>query len=215
MLPVADPSTVDWTVLLVGGASGVGKSRLSAPLGRRLQVDVTAIDDFQLVLEASTTPAQLPLLHFWRTEWDVYSSWDHDRRLRHFIEVCRTVYEPALRAVIADHLDTGTRVILEGDFLLPELVAAMRDDPSNARRGRVRGLFVHEPDEARIAENYQCREGDPQHDRAHASWVLDRWLHGECRRLGVPIIAARPWHAVVDRAVAVLANSAHPATPPR
>ena len=65
----------DWTVLLLGGASGVGKSMLSHRLGRRLGVNLTEIDDFQIVLETATAPEQLPLVHFWRTNFDEYMSW--------------------------------------------------------------------------------------------------------------------------------------------
>jgi 2-phosphoglycerate kinase len=52
-----------WTVLLVGGASGVGKSMLSPRLARRLGVNLTVVDDFPIALEAATDPEALPLLH--------------------------------------------------------------------------------------------------------------------------------------------------------
>jgi 2-phosphoglycerate kinase len=50
-------------VLLLGGASGVGKSMMSYRLARRLGVNLTEIDDIQIALEAATRPEQLPLLH--------------------------------------------------------------------------------------------------------------------------------------------------------
>ncbi len=193
----------DWTVLLVGGASGVGKSCLSQPLGRRLDVNVGEVDDFQIVLESSSTPEQLPLLHFWKTNRDEFMTWTDEHRLDHFVRVCRDVFQPALEAVIADHLDTGTRVILEGDFLLPELAArATFSDRSNG--GRVAGVFVSEPDDAQLAANLEAREGDVQPERLRGSVLLDRLIAADCARLGVPIVAARPWNTVVDRALVAL-----------
>jgi hypothetical protein len=59
-----------WQVLLLGGASGTGKTRLSYRLARALEIGITEVDDFQVVLERMTTPEQLPALHFWRTHPD-------------------------------------------------------------------------------------------------------------------------------------------------
>ena len=55
-------------MLLVGGASGVGKSMLSHPLARRLGVNLTEIDDIQIALETAMGPEQSPLLHSSRYE---------------------------------------------------------------------------------------------------------------------------------------------------
>ena len=61
------------------------------------------------------------MLHFWRTNFGEYMSWTDEGRVEHFVRVCREVFLPVMRAVIADHLETRTPVVYEGDFLLPEL----------------------------------------------------------------------------------------------
>jgi 2-phosphoglycerate kinase len=194
----------DWVVLLVGGASGVGKSMLSHPLARRLDVNLTEVDDFQIALETATAPEELPLLHLWRTNFGEYTSWTHQRRVEHHVRVCREVFLPVMRAVIADHLETGTRVVFEGDFLTPEMatMATYVDQPNN---GRVRALFVSETDEAQIVANYVAREGVAVAERARASWMFDAFLRAECNRHRVPVIDARPWDSLVERALAALA----------
>jgi 2-phosphoglycerate kinase len=194
----------EWIVLLLGGASGVGKSMLSHRLARQLDVNLTEVDDFQIVLQTATSPEQLPLLHFWRTTFDEYMSWTDEHRVEHHVRVCREVFQPAMRAVIADHLETGTRVVFEGDFLLPEL-AAMAVYGHQPNAGRVRGMFVSEPDEAQIAANYRTREGGAEAERARASRLFDSFLRAECLRHRVPVLDARPWDTVVDRALATLA----------
>jgi 2-phosphoglycerate kinase len=70
----------EWIVLLLGGASGVGKSMLSRRLARRLGVNLTEIDDLQVALEAAVAPRCLPLLHVWHTHADEYRSWSDERR---------------------------------------------------------------------------------------------------------------------------------------
>lgn len=47
-----------WQVLLLGGASGVGKTSVSYRLAQHYGVGLTEVDDFQVVLEGMTTPDQ-------------------------------------------------------------------------------------------------------------------------------------------------------------
>ena len=141
-----------WHVLLVGGASGVGKTTLASALGRYYGVDVTQLDDIQTALETMTTPEQQPLIHFWQTNWAEFNAFTDDDHVNHFLDVSRQVYSRVLAAVVADRLDGGTPVIIEGDFILPEL-ATRADFDGQPNDGRVRALFVEEGDEAQIAAN--------------------------------------------------------------
>lgn len=191
----------DWQVLLLAGASGVGKTSVSYRLAQHFGVGLTELDDFQVVLEKMTTPEQMPLLHFWRTNWDEFVAWTEDQRLAYYIRVCREVFSPALEAVVANHLESNTPVVLEGDFILPDL-ATLPQYETIVANGQVRALFIYEEDEAQIARNYGLREGDEQAGRAHSSWVKSEWLRGECARLNVPAIPARPWETVFERAIA-------------
>ena len=189
-----------WQVLLVGGASGVGKTSVSYPLARRYGAGLTEIDDFQVVLERLTTPEQQPELHFFRTRPDAWRRMDEEQRLAHAIRYAEAL-AGALELVIANHLG-GTPLVLEGDFLLPALAGRPAYDGVPAA-GRVRALFLHE-DEEQLGRNYLAREGRPQPGRARASWRYSEWLRREAERLGVPTIAARPWDTVVARACAAL-----------
>lgn len=193
-----------WQVLLLGGASGVGKTTLSTALARHFGVSVTQLDDFQTVLMTMSTPDQQPALYFWQTNWDEFAAWSAEQHLAHAIGLGRD-FQAALAAVVGDHLDEGTPVVLEGDFLLPELATRSAFD-GQANQSRVRGLFVYEPDERQIMANYASREPGDQSLRAHRSWLHSEWLRNECDRRGVPAIAARPWDTVLDRAVEAIGS---------
>jgi hypothetical protein len=108
-----------------------------------------------------------------------------------------------MRAVIADHLETRTPVVYEGDFLLPEM-ATMATYGDERNDGRVQALFVSETDAAQLAANYLAREAGAEPARARASWLFDAFLRSECDHHGVPIVDARPWDSVVERALAAL-----------
>jgi 2-phosphoglycerate kinase len=190
-----------WDVLLIGGASGVGKTRLSYPLARHFGIGITPIDDFQTILEHMTTPEQQPVIHLFNVDPDAFFRMDDDGKLAHAISYTNVMAEP-LEYVIANHLEERAPVLLEGDFLLPSL--ATRESFNGVpAEGRVRALIVHE-DEAQIARNYEAREGEPQGDRARWSWNHSEWLRREAERLGIPALPARPWETVVERAIALI-----------
>lgn len=200
-----DPETVTpslegadrWDVLLIGGASGVGKTSVSYRLARHFGVGITAIDDFQVILERMTDPGTYPELHLWRRDPQAFLSMSPEEQLAFTIRYGAVMGE-ALEYVIANHLEDEPPIVLEGDFLLPEV--AVRDSyAGQPAGGRVRAIFIVERDEAQIARNYLAREGEDQPGRARISWRYSEWLRQEAERLGVPVIEARPWDTVFER----------------
>ncbi len=193
-----------WQVLLLGGPSGVGKTAVSYRLARHFGVGITEVDDFQALLERMTTAEQQPAIHFWRThpEPDRLSA---DEILEHLLEHGDAM-EPGLEAVIANHLETSTPVVLEGDFILPAL-AVRASFSGQANGGRVRAAFLHEPDEQQLLANYLLREPKRgrQVKRTHVSWLHGQWLKQAAERLGLPVVVARPWDTVFERLIAAVA----------
>lgn len=185
-----------WDVLLVGGASGSGKTSLCQPLARHYQVGITEIDDFQVAIEAITTPDQFPALHLFPLNPDAFFRITDAERLAHCIS-CANEMMRVLKPVIENHLETQSPILLEGDFIHPQLIEAYRFT------NRVRGLVLVET-ENQIAANYQAREHDPQETRARESWRFGEWLRQECEQMGVPVISARPLETVLDRAIAAI-----------
>ena len=184
------------------GASGVGKTSVSYRLARWFGVGITEVDDFQVLLERMTTPEQQPAIHFWRTHPEA-DQLPADAIMEHALELGRAM-TPGLEAVIANHLETSTPMLLEGDFILPAL-AAQASFAGEANGGRVRAVFLHEPDE-QLAANYLSREprSGPQLTRARVSWQIGRWLAQEAQRHGLPVVRARPWDTALERVVAAV-----------
>lgn len=194
-----------WDILLIGGASGVGKSSVSYRLAQHFGVALIEVDDFQVVLERMTTPAQYPALHFWHTHPDP-TALPPEQIAAQGIEIAREL-QPALEVVIANHLESDRPAVLEGDFILPSLaVQEYYGDEMNG--GRARGIIIAEPDEAQIVENYRLREPEAgaQLYRARVSKLHNDWLTREGERLAVPVIDARPWDTVFARILSQLAD---------
>jgi 2-phosphoglycerate kinase len=185
-------------VLLLGGASGTGKTRLSYRLAHALGIGITEVDDFQAVLERMTTPEQQPALHFWRTHPDPRSL-SAEEIQEQGLDIL-DVMLPALEAVVENHLEEGTPIVLEGDFIHPALGAreAFGDQPND---GRVRGVFLYEQEEEQVVRNFLAREPatGPQRTRARVSVLRAAWIRARCEELGVATLPARPWETLFDR----------------
>lgn len=191
---------IPWDVLLLGGPSGVGKTSVSYPLARRFDVGIAEVDDLHIAVERMTTPEQQPVLHYWRTNPQAIHL-SAERILELHIAVCR-VLSPVIQAVIANHIESRTPIVLEGDYLLPELMARGEANQPNSERARC--VFLYEPDETQIVRNFAAREPDEaeQTKRARVSWLFGRWLADECQRFGLAALPARPWDTVLDRIAA-------------
>jgi hypothetical protein len=196
-----------WDVLLVGGASGVGKSSLVYPLARRYGVPVLEVDDIVCALKAVTTPEQQPELFYWDTHPEAFRQ--PPEAIMEQGLALSIALQPALEAVIGNHLETDMPVVIEGDFLLPAL-AARADFAGVPAGGRVRALYVVESDLDAIVGNYRAREPGTgeQRLRAEVSMAWCGWIRREAGRLGVPVLAARPWADGIARAEATLAAPA-------
>lgn len=193
-----------WDLLLIGGASGVGKSSVSYRLAQHFGVALIEVDDFQTVLQHMTTPEQFPALHFWDTHPDPRSLAPEVIFEQGKAIACEL--HPALELVIANHLETDRPAVLDGDFLTPALmVQAAYAGCENA--GRVCGIVVDEPDEVQIVRNYGLREpgAGEQTQRARVSKLFGDWLKHDAERFGIQVVEARPWDTVFERVLDVLA----------
>ncbi len=183
--------------ICVAGPSGVGKSSLSYALANNLGLPITEVDDLLIAIQSLTTPPQPPNIHYWKDNPQTDLKMSPERVLEIHLDICRTL-EPAIAAVIDNHADTQLPVILDGDYLLPELIVA--------RSNKVKGLIVIEDEIGQIVKNFFLREPckGSQTSRAEVSWLFGQWLRDECRKLGLPVISARPWDTLLVRALAVL-----------
>jgi 2-phosphoglycerate kinase len=185
-------------VWLIGGASGTGKTRVAYPLAQATGAAIVEVDDIVEGLLAMTTPAQQPALHYWPTHPEA-ASLPPEGILKLHLAVARALV-PALEAIVANHLDSLTPVIIEGDYLLPAFAAQTRFG-GQAAEHRVRAVFLAEPDLRRLVRNFGDREpGEPpQTGRAQVSRLFGAWLTREANRVGVPVVSARPWKTVIER----------------
>jgi 2-phosphoglycerate kinase len=187
-------TNLPWTVLLIGGASGSGKTSVSYAVARYFGVGITEVDDFQVILQKMTTPQQQPALHFWNTHPNP-TALAAEEIVAQGLEIGE-VMTPALQAVIDYHIESRQPIVLEGDFIHPALALHYKE--------QVRAVFIYEPDEAQILANYLHREPESgaQALRARVSWLKGEWLKQEAERLGQTVLLSRPWDTLLSRLIA-------------
>ncbi|WP_424642573.1 hypothetical protein [Embleya sp. AB8] len=194
---------VAWDVLLVGGASGVGKSRVAGELALAAGAFVVEFDDVVSAVQQITSVEGHPGLHLFDGIVDT-AELGVDRVLELQIATARAL-EPAVVGVVRNRLTVDVPAVVEGDYLTP--AAAARAIREGAVVGRsVRAVFLHEDDAVRITANYADREpeGGVQAHRAEVGVRYSRWLVAQARRHGLPVVDCRPWDTLtarIDRAI--------------
>ncbi len=185
-------------IWLIGGAAGTGKTKVAYELAAQLRIPLVEIDDIVEALLVMTSPDEQPALHYWRTHPEA-AELSAEAIMKLQISVAEAI-GPAIEAVIANHLETRTSVVIEGDYLLPTL-AAQASFGGITARGRIKSVFLSELDESQLVRNFAEREpGEPpQVGRARVSRLYGTWLAAEAKRSGTPAVAARPWSSALDR----------------
>ena len=194
------PRPVD--VILITGASGVGKTHVSYRLAQHFGMGLTEVDDLHLVLQRATTAAQHPAMHRYRQQPERWQALADADKLVH-IRAYAAEMSPYISIVIANHLESGAPLVLEGDFLLPSLMAQPMFEGFSAV-GRVCGVVIVESSLEQLTANHASREGQKQPARSLASWHHSNWLRESATQHGIPVVEARPWDTVLERVIAAV-----------
>ncbi|MGH2558423.1 MAG: hypothetical protein ACRDJH_05105 [Thermomicrobiales bacterium] len=202
----------EWTALLIGGPSVVGKSTVAKQIARHLGVPWLQVDDLRLALQWSRVtlpePGDTEKLYFFDETPNVWRL--PPERLRNGFIGVGEVLSPAIGIVITNHLALAEPIVLEGDGILPSVLA--RPDVQHYEKqtgGRVRMVCIVPADEQTILATMLARgrgiTGRDEMDlraNARANWLFGRWLADEARRAGLPTLDPRPWGTLGERVLA-------------
>lgn len=187
-------------VLLIGGVSGVGKSKASATLARQLGVPWLQVDDLRLSLQYSglIEREQHPDLFSFldRSDWHTSPEIYRDKLIAVGQIMART-----LRIVAESHIATDVPVIIEGDGIIPEFAATIT---SEYGEGVIHSVFIVEDDTDFLKVNLSRRERgtkttDEIRMEVQATMLYSKWIEQQAQQYNLPIIRPLPWESLVDR----------------
>lgn len=203
-------------VVLIGGATGVGKSTVATEVAARLGITrVSSTDFIRQIMRSVVAEAIAPELSRSSFELDRGSGVDNARSHSEFERQAQEVLV-GVRATIDRAVAEGTSIVLEGIHLLPCLIdlAGMRDALVVAVILQVEDEDDHEERFARRARASR-RPAARYGDGLDAIRALQGHLVGCAQGNGVPVIANRDEQATVRCVLHVVLNAVDDALQPR
>jgi 2-phosphoglycerate kinase len=174
-------------VILVGGATGTGKSTVATEIAYRLGITrVTSTDFIRQTMRAFFSHEFMPAIHYSSFESGLAVRDADDPLIAGFLELSRQVLV-GVRASIERALQEGWSMVLEGVHLVPGLLPALEGAVASACVLRI-------SDETAHAQHFFTRDAGT--DRPMAKYLdrfveireLQRYLVGRAGREGVPVI---------------------------
>jgi 2-phosphoglycerate kinase len=185
-------------IVLLGGATGTGKSTLATELAYRLGISrITSTDVVRQVMRAFFAPGLMPALHFSSFEAGeglkipMPDPDEADRALYGFIQQAEQVAVGA-GAVIDRAVEEGLSMVIEGVHLVPGLIEA----PERPAATVIQIMVAIEDEEAHQAHfvardlSSDGRSGDRYLRRFGEIRRIQDYLLGRADRLGVPVVDA-------------------------
>jgi len=186
-------------IVLLGGATGTGKSTLATELAYRLGISrITSTDVVRQVMRAFFAPGLMPALHFSSFEAGeglkipMPDPDEADRALYGFIQQAEQVAVGAA-AVIDRAVEEGLSTVIEGVHLVPGLI-----EPPERRNATVIQVMVGIEDEEAHQAHFVARGDSSMGERAAERYLrrfgeirrIQDYLLARADRVGVPVVDA-------------------------
>ncbi len=175
-------------VILIGGATGTGKSTVATEIAYRLGITrVTSTDFVRQTMRAFFSHEFMPSIHYSSFEAGLAAQEFDDPLVAGFLEQSRQVLV-GVRASIERALQEGWSMVLEGVHLVPGLL------PSPLENTLATACVLQISDETAHAQHFFTREAGEQRpmskylDRFDEIRRLQRYIVGRAEREGVAVI---------------------------
>jgi 2-phosphoglycerate kinase len=189
-------------VILVGGATGTGKSTVATEIAYRLGITrVTSTDFIRQTMRAFFSHEFMPSIHYSSFEAALAVPDADDPLVAGFLEQSRQVLV-GVRASIDRALEEGWSMVLEGVHLVPGLL------PRQLESALVSACVLQISDETAHAQHFFTREAGTDRpmskylDRFGEIRQLQRYIVDRAERDGVPVIE----NESADRATGAVAE---------
>ena len=205
-------------ILLVGGATGTGKSTVATDVAYRLGINrVTSTDFVRQTMRAFFSREFMPAIHHSSFEAGRATAGDDDEANRAvidgFMEQTREVLV-GVRAAIDRALEEGWSMVLEGVHLVPGLL------PKEIEGALVVECVLAIDDAEAHASHFWIRDTDSEGVRPYEKYLdafddirlIQTYILGRARKHGVPVIENGNIEAAIGEVMELVLTAAAPAT---
>jgi 2-phosphoglycerate kinase len=204
-------------ILLVGGATGTGKSTVATDVAYRLGITrVTSTDFVRQTMRAFFSQEFMPAIHHSSFEAGRATAGDEDDGnqavIDGFMEQTREVLV-GVRAAIDRALEEGWSMVLEGVHLVPGIL------PKEIEGALVVECVLAIDDAEAHAGHFWIRDNDSQGVRAYEKYLdcfddirlIQTYILGRARKHGVPVIENGNIEAAIGEVMELVLTAAAPA----
>ena len=187
-----------WTVLLIGGSSGVGKTRLAQQLAEKYGIPHMEADDVRVALRTVTNREAHPELFTFVDNQNYLEDFSEARFIEEHLATATTVWK-ALSALIDKHIGFGEQVVIEGDSILPALLAG------RSREG-IREVFVFDELEGirerqMVRNRNKKRTPEKMETNARFSFAYSEVFRNQAKEQAMFAVIASPIESLFSRVV--------------
>lgn len=202
-------------VILLGGATGVGKSTVATQLATRLRITrVVSTDAVREVLRSALSPEFMPVLHVSSFNADLINQGPlpdgADPVLAGFSEQVKIV-AVGIKALIARALEEGTDMIIEGAHVVPGFLEGWEEEFKGAVLVPI-VMSVGPEDLHRSHFHLRALESDRPEDRYLPSFEKIRVIQSHITELAkernVPVVEAFDLDSTLQRVTQIVVDKA-------
>lgn len=191
----------NWSVLLIGGTSGAGKSHLAQQIAERYKISHIEADDIRIALRTVTDREKHPELFTFVDNQNYLVEFTEEKFVEELLKTGSTVWR-AINDLIIRHITFDEKIIIDGDSIIPELLI-------KREQNGIKAIFLYD-DLEHIRERQIQRNRNKKRTQekieinARFSYAYSETLRKQAEENGFQTIKASPIETLFDRIVSVL-----------
>jgi len=191
----------NWSAILIGGTSGVGKTYLAQQLGERYGISHMDADDLRIGLRTITTRETHPELFTFVDNQNYLAEFIEEEFVKKLLKVGATV-SLAMDDIISRHVGFDEKIIIDGDSIIPSLLA------KRSQEG-IKAIFLYDDfeniRERQLKRNRnKKRTPEKMETNSRFSYAYSEALRIQAEEYGFQTIKASPIETLFERVISIL-----------
>ncbi len=191
----------NWSVLLIGGTSGAGKSHLAQQIAERYKISHMEADDIRIALRTVTDREKHPELFTFVDNQNYLEEFTEEEFVEKLLKTGSVVWN-AIDSLVTRHVTFDEKIVIDGDSIIPALLAR-RDQQG------IRAIFLYDDlehiRERQLKRNRNKKRTQEKIDiNAEFSYAYSETLRKQAEENGFRTFKASPVETLFERIAAAL-----------